>query len=298
MSEMSWLHFKTRVPGKWVLAGEHAVLRGATAVALPHPESGLSLEFVPSSAEGDLKIEPADAAPVIRELLGAVQDERTPRPWAPPQGTLTIQSSIPVGAGLGSSAALCVAMTRWLAEPLAIAPADQHEFARRLEHRFHGKSSGMDVAAALSGAPIAFSMEQGARALGVRKLPRFSFHDTGLRTRTSDCVLQVERFREENPAQARQVDESMSLAARQAMEALIQYDQAESPENRREALEILAQAVTRAQECFYAWRLVPGQAARIEQDLKARGALATKLTGAGGGGFVIALWPPIDPDLE
>ena len=34
-----------------------------------------------------------------------------------PRGVLRIESTIPFGAGLGSSAALSVAVTRWMAEP-------------------------------------------------------------------------------------------------------------------------------------------------------------------------------------
>ena len=38
--------FSTRIPGKWVLAGEHSVLRGASAIALPHPEFSLAFDFL------------------------------------------------------------------------------------------------------------------------------------------------------------------------------------------------------------------------------------------------------------
>src|SRR4051812_30825391 len=114
--------FQTRVPGKWVLAGEHAVLRGGTAVALPHPELGMKLNFQPDTSglrnsNDGLTVEP-DSAPIrdlIKELKDRFGDEGRNFPQI--RGLLKIESMIPIGAGLGSSAALCVALTRWLSEP-------------------------------------------------------------------------------------------------------------------------------------------------------------------------------------
>jgi mevalonate kinase len=170
-------------------------------------------------------------------------------------------------------------MTRWLAEPLSLPREKWLEYATRLEHRFHGRSSGMDVAVISAGEPISFSMERGARVIEVREVPRFTFHDTGLRCRTSECVLRVEKFREERPMVAMKVDEAMGQASRNALEGLIRGDRA-----------LIARAMHEAQECFYAWELVPGEAKRIQEDLLHQGALAAKLTGAGGGGMVVALW--------
>jgi galactokinase len=44
------------------------------------------------------------------------------------------------------------------------------------------------------------------------------------------------------------------------------------------------------QSCFEEWELVPESFTVIEEKLKNEGALAVKLTGAGAGGFVVALW--------
>ena len=58
----------------------------------------------------------------------------------------------------------------------------------------------------------------------------------------------------------------------------------------KSGLKHLTQAIQIAQECFYRWGLVPPEAQLLEQKLLREGALATKLTGAGGGGMVVALW--------
>ena len=287
---MSWEKFETTASGKWVLAGEHAVLRGATAIALPLTDRVLKLRFIPDCS-GELRVEPRDATQIIADLLQSLEDQwqNSDRSFPRPSGTLAIESTIPIGAGMGSSAALCVALTRWMKEPLSI-PEDQiFEFARRLEHRFHGRSSGMDVAVILAGQPISFSISNDdvkIRTLGIRKLPNFSFHDTGMRARTSECILRVEQLREDTPVLAMSLDENMGSASRDAMEGLMLFDGG----NSEAGITLIAQAMRKAQECYYSWRLVPAEAKHLEEDLLKQGALAVKLTGAGGGGFLVAMW--------
>lgn len=61
-------------------------------------------------------------------------------------GYFHLHSTIPVGAGMGASAALCVAMSRWFCAQKMVDPSQCNDFAKELEHLFHGKSSGLDVA--------------------------------------------------------------------------------------------------------------------------------------------------------
>ncbi|MDR3607941.1 MAG: hypothetical protein P4M08_11255 [Oligoflexia bacterium] len=288
---MKWERFETRARGKWVLAGEHAVLRGVSAIAIPHPEFSLRLSFVPEPGL-PLQVSPVSAQTVVDEILQSVRDEEQAedRTFTLPEGWLEIDSTIPIGAGLGSSAALCVAIARWLAKNLRIETAQAiYEFATRLEHRFHGRSSGMDVAVINADEPISFSMK-GQKPLGIRTLPKFTFHDTEVRARTSDCVAQVVQLREKDPAQAMRLDEAMGEASRLAMEGLIRYNHASEGASGAAALELVARAMREAQKCYYSWDLVPVEAREIEAKLLAEGALAVKLTGAGGGGMLVALW--------
>ena len=144
----------------------------------------------------------------------------------------------------------------------------------------------MDVAVIAAGVPIRFSRSQGAQSLGVTRLPRFTFHDTGLRARTSDCVSLVANFRESQPQEGSAVDERMAIAARHAMQGLAEYDSGET----RSGLEQVAQAMRLGHECFERWGLVPASARVLREDLLAQGALGARITGAGGGGMIVALW--------
>ncbi len=280
---MKWGLFKTQASGKWVLTGEHSVLRGGTALALPHHEIGLTLTFEPTQGTG-LSVLPETAESLIHELMELVNSVGEN---LRPQGRLTIESTIPVGAGLGSSAALCVALSRWMSVPLEIEDSKLTDFATHLEHRFHGRSSGMDVAAISLGEPISFVMGKGSSSLGVKKLPQFTFHDTALRSRTSECVLKVEEFRTRSPGVARSVDDAMSAASQLAIEGLVIFDRGDI----EGGLALLKRAMQQGQKCFESWDLLPDEARRLEEKLMHQGALAVKLTGAGGGGMVVALWP-------
>ncbi len=283
--------FTVRVPGKWVLAGEHSVLRGASAVALPHPDFSLVLSFRPvdSAESGELEILPKTAASVIYEILveARAQATRLGHDFVLPSGILQIESSIPTGAGLGSSAALCSAITRWLASRIPLERSQWASFARGLEDRFHGKSSGMDVAVVLESTPIRFSMSSGAESLKVSKLPRFTFHDTGTRAMTRDCVRKVTALGLRDPLSGADIDARMSSASDGAASGLKAYDSG-SPE---EGLKRIGFAMNEAQRCFEAWDLVVPEARALESRLLEEGALAVKVTGAGDGGFVVALWP-------
>jgi mevalonate kinase len=282
---MKYPHYSIEVPGKWVLSGEHSVLRGGLAVALPHPHFRLALRFHPQPG-GGLLTAPSEA----KELAGALVDQvfalagRSSQ--ARPEGLLEIQSTIPFGAGLGSSAALCVALVRWLSEPLGIELARVGEIATRLEDRFHGKSSGMDVAVTSLGRAIRYRIEDGQRCadpIQVSNLPRFTFHDMGLRKKTNEAIAKVERFRFEHPARGEEIDQRMMEASRMVVKAL---------EEREPDFERLAEAMRLGQSCYREWDLIPEAAAEIERKLLSEGAAAVKLTGAGGGGFLVALWRP------
>lgn len=271
--------FEVRLPAKWVLAGEHSVLRGGLAVVLPHPEFSLQLRYRQGEPGTARQFTTPEAHSVVASLLQ--QAERLdPSLRLPESGTFWVKSTIPTGAGLGSSAAFCVAVARWIEAQGVLPPAQLFEFARSLEDHFHGTSSGMDVAAVLAGEPASFTRSKGAEPLGVGRLPRFTFHDLGVRASTRDCVEKVQALLAADPEKGQALDGQMSSAAHLARLSLV-----------REDWRGLAQAMDQAQGCFRQWGLLPPEALDLEGDLRARGALSVKITGAGGGGFLVALWP-------
>ena len=126
--------------GKLLLFGEHAAVYGRPAVGLGVPWS-LRLRFVPARA-GD---ETGAAAERLRDACRRIGID------APPAGALEVRSEIPFGVGLGSSAALCVALARAVGGAAASGERELWDSAHRAEHAFHGSPSGIDTGLALLG---------------------------------------------------------------------------------------------------------------------------------------------------
>ncbi len=291
---MGWAKFHIKVPGKWVLAGEHSVLRGFEAIALRHPGCFLELTYSPENQEGSasgggLRFLSGEmsgyAGPLIDKLLEKFLPQKAFKNL--PHGTIEIKNTIPIGAGFGSSAALSVAVVRWFQSEFDINEDKVFALARECEDIFHGKSSGMDIAAVLSKKPILFSKENGATPLDIQILPKFTFHDTGVRSYTSDCIGRVKNLAEKDRALSTSIDRRMGEAVRICLDGLLALQEHEATlvETMR-----LAEGMKLAQSCFNDWGLVGPKIQKQIGELLNSGALAVKLTGAGGGGMLVALW--------
>ncbi len=281
---MKWNAYQTKVPGKWVLAGEHTVLKGGVAIAFPHPEFSLEFSYTPGGEK--LVVTPDMASQPVQDLIRVAQATFSEE-FRFPSGQIEIKSSIPFGAGLGSSAALSVALSRWLlTEKYGSYDNTQViELARTMENRFHGRSSGMDVSVVAIEKPIRFSMREGARILDLPKLPVFRFTDTGLRASTKDCVEQVEKFRAESQDAGREQDLAMQEAAQEVLNGFSVF-----PSDSKAGLDLIASGMTKSRKVFDDWGLNPKAAQEIMHRLQGEGALTSRLTGAGRGGFIVSLW--------
>jgi mevalonate kinase len=87
-------------------------------------------------------------------------------------------------------------------------------------------------------------------------------------------------------AQRPDLDQKMGDATTSAIEGLRTY----ALGRKRVGLDAVAQAMTQGMVCFEEWGLVPDPIRAQADRLLQEGALAVKLTGAGGGGYLVALW--------
>ena len=85
---------------------------------------------------------------------------------------------------------------------------------------------------------------------------------------------------------ALETDDLMRRASRACMQGLAQFDAGVLDAG----LANLAQGMEQAHEAFLRWELVPAEALRMREQQLREGAISARLTGAGGGGFVVALW--------
>lgn len=283
--------FHTHTFGKWILAGEHAVLRGSRALAFPLRARGLELRHSPGDRNLKVRTEGlqndvlhACAQRALQRALELLDVGRSAM-----SGALLIVNRLPCGAGLGASAALCVALARWFERLGLVSPDALHEFARQLENLFHGESSGLDIAVTLRERPVVFSSDSGASEFEPAWTPGLFLSDSGARAVTKECVDKVKALLRQSPAEGESIDADMRDAVNHCVESL--------RENREGACGNLAEGINLAARCFRRWGLIEQRLADHMEDLMIAGACAAKPTGAGIGGYVLSLWNVPPPAL-
>jgi mevalonate kinase len=220
---------KAIAPGKLILSGEHAVVYGKPAIAMAidrsavfelTPQAGDKISFDLPGAEGgepftlmalrDLKRrvekkyhEFLRGEVGIREVLGMPVDLFRFAFINTLDGLhrqvdsgicLKLRSSIPVGCGLGSSAATVLSEIRALGHYLRVdfKPDWYYEYSLEAEKLQHGKPSGVDSYISLYGGCASFKQGE-AQSIS---LPRMNMYmvQTGIpESTTGECVMQVEQ---------------------------------------------------------------------------------------------------------
>lgn len=281
---MEYKKFEFTSYAKCVLAGEHAVLRGGQALVLPQNDFQMNFKFTPSEKD-KLEILPSPFAPYIQEALKKAFSFKAISNPVYPKGSLELTSTIPISSGLGSSAAFCVALMYFLKEHLNLKNEEELEFAQRIEDIFHGKSSGMDVAAVYYNKPILYSQKTKAVPLKINKLPKFKLVETGIHGETKKCIAKVNDIIKKDPERGKSIDLNMEEAVKLAKNGLLSFNEGKE----EEALELISKSLNLSFQCYKDWNLIPEKVLTLREKLLEKGALAVRLTGSGDGGFLLAL---------
>lgn len=283
--------FYSQTHAKWILAGEHAVVRGHSALVFPMHAKTMTLQYqengLPLSADFE-----GEQGEDLHLLFWSVIEhglKHIDRDLSHMTGHFIISNHIPIGSGLGASAALCVNVGRWFAWKQWIRADDLFDFAKYLEDLFHGKSSGLDLAGSLYDSGIYFCPKPDYPIIepihAVWK-PYWCLSFSGQIGITSHCVRKVQQMYQQTPELAMKLDKAMENCVQLAKTAL---------ESSQEiGFDLLVQAINQAKECFSAWGLMGSTIENHIHELQKAGAAAVKPTGSGDGGYVLSLWktPP------
>jgi mevalonate kinase len=193
---------------------------------------------------------------------------------------IEINSTVPVAAGLGSSAAVVAAVATAVSTLLNVNISKEEVFriTYEAEKIVHGTPSGIDPAIATFGGALLFQMDTGFKPLDVKMDIPLVIGDTGIERSTRVQVDKVRELREKYP----QIMEPLTWAARQivmkALEALKEKD-----------LETLGELMNINHALLYGIGVSDESLEWLINAARKAGALGAKLTGAGGGGCMIAL---------
>jgi mevalonate kinase len=196
---------------------------------------------------------------------------------------ITINSAIPVGAGLGSSAAVVASVTAAVSALLGLEFSKQDIFriAFEAERVVHGTPSGVDPAIATFGGTLLFQVDTGFKPLEVKTDIPLVIGNTGVERSTK---IQVEKVRETMDSFP-QIADPLRKAAREivlrAVTALQEND-----------LETLGKLMNINHALLYGIGVSDESLEWLTNAARKAGALGAKLTGAGGGGCMIALARP------
>jgi len=285
-------------PGKIILFGEHAVVYGRPAIAVPVREVIATAEVtdIIQAAQGEIHIEAPDikldswlhelsADHPLSRIINLTLDEIDPGTFPPLR--LHITSTIPISSGLGSGTAVSIAVVRALSthldQPLPL--QRQSALAFEVEKIHHGTPSGIDNTVVTYDRPIYFVQGEEPEILQSETPFTLVIGDTGQTSPTAVAVSQVRVAWQEDTSKYETAFEAIGQIASQARECIMQGRAKE-----------LGPLMNQNQALLEDIGVSSPELRVLIDAARASGASGAKLSGAGLGGNMIAMVDPDDAD--
>ncbi|MFH1131329.1 MAG: mevalonate kinase [Pseudomonadota bacterium] len=270
---------------KLILLGEHFVVHNVPAIALPLKSIRTTVHVSLSHSKAQLITKLASELDLRAQKVFSIAMEKLDIDdscnWR-----VTVDSQIPVGLGLGSSAAFAVALIGALARA-AGKPLDLfnlNAYAHDLEKIQHGNPSGIDNTVIAFERPVWFRTGIPAKFLEDETTFRFLLASNGKSDPTRQVVGRVQDFKKINPTSFDRLCAAAEALTKRGLQAF-QHNDARA----------LGQIMDQNHALLCELGVSTPTLDHLVNIARTNGAIGAKMTGAGGGGFMVAL---VDRETE
>ncbi|WP_157051883.1 mevalonate kinase [Companilactobacillus kimchiensis] len=270
--------------GKTIIMGEHAVVYGYPAFAIPLLSTPVIVKMKQSSENSLISKYYAGKITKIPNSLSGVQnlidllDQRLNQQQA--KYMISIDSGLPIERGMGSSAAIAAAITR----------AFFDFFEQKLDHQTlldyvnhsetitHGKASGLDALTVSSEYPIKFGKNVAPKHFTFNSDGFIVIADSGVKGRTKETVADVRQMFDQDQVKIGAYLKQLGDYATQASNYLTEGN-----------LKQLGLVFSLANEILTKLNLAIPKTDKLIEAANNAGSLGSKITGGGRGGCIICL---------
>jgi len=193
-----------RAPAKSILVGEHAVVYNRPAIAFPinqlQAKTTITAKVIGNPDEIEFHAPDINFHEKFSDLpkdhpykIAVSIIKKEARIDHYPSCSVQINSKIPIASGMGSSAAIAVAIIKGLSQFIGLSLSKQRlaDLAYQLELHYHGTPSGIDNTVIAFNQPILFNKEKGFHAIFPKSDLTILIANSGIQGNTKEAVLEV-----------------------------------------------------------------------------------------------------------
>jgi mevalonate kinase len=276
-------------PGKVILFGEHAVVYGQPAIAVPVTQvqaratvergrEGQGITIIAEDLEQSYTLEQAPPDDALRTIVASALEHI--RVGVKRDLTITVSSTIPMARGLGSGAAVSTAIVRTLSRHLGhpLSPQAISNLVYETEKIHHGTPSGIDNTVIAFEKPVYFVRDQNIEIFPVKSPFLLAIADSGIASPTKIAVSHVRRAWEREREKYEEIFDEIGTIAEMGRQAI-----------ERGEIETVGRLMNENHRLLQLMRVSSPELKGLVEAARQGGALGAKLSGAGRGGNIIAL---------
>ena len=278
-------------PGKAILLGEHAVVYGQPALAVPvnQVKARAYISALPLKPSGTIQIDAPDIQlnttlsnldenHAFKVLFNVLQNELNIKVF--PALSVKIKSEIPIASGLGSGAAVTIAILRGVSSFLGC-PLENEKIsalAFKVEKIYHGTPSGIDNTVITYEKPVYFKHGEEIKILSFPGTIQLLVADSGISSQTAEVVMDVRSQWQKDSKTYDAVFSKIGTISFSGKEAIEQGN-----------IQKLGQLMNEDHSLLKVLHVSNPKLDQLVNAALQSGALGAKLSGAGRGGNMIAL---------